>query len=157
MANVAYSWNIIHKHIGWHNGVAIISVRSLMLSLWNIPEWTVVFQRFNSFRDKASSHQIPWHLKAARLEVKMIVPHAWVITSNMICGMKFLLHPQTSTAEALNNGDGEEISSHTLLSMVNWKLFFARITNNLCQGVGAIWDKWLRQDSMCISPNTSQT
>ena len=51
-----------------------------------------------------------------------------VITSIIKCGIKLLIHSQTSTVQPLKFGNGKVISSHTLLCM--WLLIHAGIKVN---------------------------
>ena len=49
--------------------------------------------------------------------LKRINKHEKEITSIMKCGMKFLIHSQTSMAEPLKFGNGLMISSHSFLGL----------------------------------------
>ena len=46
------------------------------------------------------------------------------------CGMGLFIHSQTSTMQPLKFGNGEVISSHTVLDM--WLLIYAVIDVSLC-------------------------
>ena len=62
-------------------------------------------------------------------------------TSIIKCGVKLLIHSQTSTVQPMNLRNGLVISFHTVLS--KWALIHAGIKVNLCYQRGPRWLSWL--------------